>query len=102
MAQLLAAQLREHPELRLIAVLPRNPDPEGVLSGPPNWIGQVTALAMLRPAAGDRIGISDIENESRGPIHIHAKVNASLTTRGRWWDATTSTYAIGLTTPSFP
>ncbi|MHB1525635.1 MAG: phospholipase D family protein [Candidatus Dormibacteria bacterium] len=73
-AQVLAAQLREHPELRLIAVLPRYPDADGALSGPPNRIGQVTALAMLRRAGGDRVGIFDIENESSGPIYIHAKV----------------------------
>ena len=73
-AQVLAAQLREHPGLRLIAVLPRFPDVDGVFSGPPNRIGQVTALAVLRRAGGDRVGIFDLENESSGPIYVHAKV----------------------------
>ena len=60
--------------LRLICVIPRFPDQDGRLSEPPNLIGRVDALAMLRQAGGDRVGVYGLENEAGTPVYVHAKV----------------------------
>ena len=73
-AALLAMALRRSPQLRLIAVVPRYPDRDGRLSGPPNRIGQEAAIREVREAGGDRVGIYDLENELGWPIYVHAKV----------------------------
>ncbi|HYT25665.1 MAG TPA: phospholipase D family protein, partial [Actinomycetota bacterium] len=73
-ARLLADALCRSPDLRLVAVVPRYPDQDGRLSGPPNRIGQQTALDLVREAGGDRVAIFDLENEEGTPIYVHAKV----------------------------
>jgi phosphatidylserine/phosphatidylglycerophosphate/cardiolipin synthase-like enzyme len=73
-AQALADALRRSPELRLIAVVPRYPDQDGRMSGPPNRIGQQAALDAVRKAGGDRVAVYDLENERGTPIYVHAKV----------------------------
>jgi len=70
----LAAALERSPELHLIAVVPRFPDSDGKLSGPPNRIGQQAALKRLREAGGERVAFYDLENELGYPIYVHAKV----------------------------
>ena len=73
-AQALADALRRSPDLRLIAVVPRYPDQDGRLSGPPNRIGQQAALDTVQAAGGDRVAVYDLENERGTPIYVHAKV----------------------------
>jgi phosphatidylserine/phosphatidylglycerophosphate/cardiolipin synthase-like enzyme len=73
-AQALADALRRSPELRLIAVVPRYPDQDGRLTGPPNRIGQQAALDTVRAAGGDRVAVYDLENRHGTPIYVHAKV----------------------------
>jgi phosphatidylserine/phosphatidylglycerophosphate/cardiolipin synthase-like enzyme len=73
-ADLLASSLRRAPELRLIAVIPRYPDQDGVVSGPPNRIGRQRALDRVFGAGGDRVAAYDLENERGDPIYVHAKV----------------------------
>jgi len=73
-ATVLANQLREHPQLRLIATVPRYPDSDGAITGPANRIGQLDAVGVLRKAGGDRVGIFDLENGDACPIYVHAKV----------------------------
>lgn len=70
----LAARLAARPALQLIAVLPRWPDADGALTGPPNRIGQLAALARLRQAGGTRVGAYDIENPESCATYVHAKV----------------------------
>ncbi|HEX5188105.1 MAG TPA: phospholipase D family protein [Streptosporangiaceae bacterium] len=70
----LAKALAERPELRMIAVIPRYPDMDGAVSMPPNLIGRIDALRVLRKAGGDRVGIYGLENEAGTPIYVHAKV----------------------------
>jgi phosphatidylserine/phosphatidylglycerophosphate/cardiolipin synthase-like enzyme len=70
----LARALAERPALRLIAVIPRYPDTGGRLAGPPNLIGRIDAMRMLRQAAGDRVAVYSPENEAGTPIYVHAKV----------------------------
>jgi phosphatidylserine/phosphatidylglycerophosphate/cardiolipin synthase-like enzyme len=73
-AQALADALRRSPNLHLIAVVPRYPDQDGRLSGPPNRIGQQAALDTVQAAGGDRVAVYDLENERGTPIYVHAKV----------------------------
>jgi phosphatidylserine/phosphatidylglycerophosphate/cardiolipin synthase-like enzyme len=70
----LARALAERPELRLIAVIPRHPDMDGAVSMPPNLIGRVDAMRMLREAGGDRVAVYGLENEAGTPVYVHAKV----------------------------
>jgi phosphatidylserine/phosphatidylglycerophosphate/cardiolipin synthase-like enzyme len=73
-ARALADALRRSPELRLLAVVPRYPDQDGRLTGPPNRIGQQAAIDLVRAAGGDRVGVYNLENEAGTPIYVHAKV----------------------------
>jgi phosphatidylserine/phosphatidylglycerophosphate/cardiolipin synthase-like enzyme len=70
----LARALAERPGLRLIAVIPRFPDQDGAVSMPPNLIGRVDALRLLRQAGGGRVAIYGLENEAGTPVYVHAKV----------------------------
>lgn len=73
-ASTLAAALRREPALRVVIVVPRYPDADGRLSGPPNRYGQLQAMRLLRRAGGDRVAVYDIENEAGTPIYVHAKI----------------------------
>jgi phosphatidylserine/phosphatidylglycerophosphate/cardiolipin synthase-like enzyme len=73
-AAVLARALRDNPGLLMIAVIPMFPDQDGRLSLPPNLIGRMQALDLLRQAGGDRVGIYGLENEQGVPIYVHAKV----------------------------
>jgi phosphatidylserine/phosphatidylglycerophosphate/cardiolipin synthase-like enzyme len=73
-AQALADALRRSPELRVLAVVPRYPDQDGRLTGPPNRIGQQAAIDLVRAAGGDRVAVYDLENEAGTPVYVHAKV----------------------------
>ena len=73
-AEVLAGALRRQPELRLVAVVPRFPDQDGPVSGPPNRIGQQAALDLVRAAGGERVAVYDVESETGWPIYVHAKV----------------------------
>jgi phosphatidylserine/phosphatidylglycerophosphate/cardiolipin synthase-like enzyme len=73
-ASAIAVALRKHPRLRVIAVVPRYPDTDGGLVGPPSRLGQLRAVSMLRRAAPDRFAVYDLENAAGTPIYVHAKV----------------------------
>ncbi|MDX6280342.1 MAG: hypothetical protein QOH03_1413, partial [Kribbellaceae bacterium] len=73
-AEGLREALERSPELRVIAVVPRYPDADGRLSGPPARYGQLQALDLLHAAAPDRFAVYDLENEAGTPIYVHAKV----------------------------
>ncbi len=73
-ASLLATSLRRAPDLRLIAVVPRHPDQDGMLTGPPNRIGRMRALDRVYEAGGDRVAVFDLDNDHARPIYVHAKV----------------------------
>lgn len=70
----IAKALIRNPELRVIVVVPRYPDSDGALTGPPSRLGQLRAIAKLRRAAPDRVGVFDLENGAGTPIYVHAKV----------------------------
>ena len=73
-ADFLADALEASPDLHLIAVVPRFPDQDGRLSGPPNRIGQQAAMDHVQAVGGDRVAVYNIENENGRPIYVHAKV----------------------------
>lgn len=73
-ARLLADALRRQPGLQVIAIVPRYPDKDSKLSGPPSRLAQARALAIVQKAGGERVGIYDVENETGTPIYVHAKV----------------------------
>jgi phosphatidylserine/phosphatidylglycerophosphate/cardiolipin synthase-like enzyme len=73
-ADVLVEALRGAPDLRLIAVVPRFPEADGRLSGPPSRIGHQTALDRVLEVGGDRVAVFDLENEAGTPVYVHAKV----------------------------
>jgi phosphatidylserine/phosphatidylglycerophosphate/cardiolipin synthase-like enzyme len=73
-AELLANALRRNRGLQLIGVVPRYPDKDGRLSGPPSRLAQARAMATVQAAGGSRVGIYDLENEVGTPVYVHAKV----------------------------
>ena len=73
-ASLLADTLSSKPNLHAIVVVPRYPEQDGTLSGPPNRAGQLKAIETVRAAGGDRVAFYDLENEEGCPIYVHAKV----------------------------
>ena len=74
MAELLAKALRQHQGLQLIGVVPRFPDKDTRLSGPPSRLAQSGAMAIVKAAGGNRVGIYSLENETGTPVYVHAKV----------------------------
>ena len=73
-AQIFAEALTLHPQLHLIAVVPRHPDVDGRLALPPNQVGRERAIALCRRAAPDRLHVFDVENHEGTPVYVHAKV----------------------------
>jgi phosphatidylserine/phosphatidylglycerophosphate/cardiolipin synthase-like enzyme len=70
----IAAALRANSRLRVIAVVPRFFDQDGKLSRPPNDVGRMESVKLLRAAGGERFAVYDIENADAVPIYVHAKV----------------------------
>jgi phosphatidylserine/phosphatidylglycerophosphate/cardiolipin synthase-like enzyme len=73
-ARTLAEALEREPRLHVIAVVPRYPDQDGRVGGPPNRLGQIQAMQVLSDAGGDRFAVYDITSELGVPIYVHAKV----------------------------
>ena len=70
----LADALRREPTLQVIAVVPRFPEEDSVLSGTPMRLGQQRASDLLRAAGGERFAMYDLENAAGTPVYVHAKV----------------------------
>jgi phosphatidylserine/phosphatidylglycerophosphate/cardiolipin synthase-like enzyme len=70
----LADALRRSPELRVVIVIPRFPDPAGSISGPASAIGRRNVMQSLTAAGGDRVAVYDLVNEAGDPIYVHSKV----------------------------
>ena len=73
-ADALAGALRREPELRVIGVVPRYPEKDSRVSGPPEKYGQRLAWEVLHEAGGDRFALFDLERAEGSPIYVHAKV----------------------------
>ena len=70
----IAEALERNPGLNVIAVVPRYPDADGAIGGPPRRIGQLRALDRLRRVAPGRVGVFDLENSAGTPVYVHAKI----------------------------
>ena len=70
----IADALREHPDLHVIAVVPRYAERGGTVSANAENIGRQRVIEALCAASGDRVGIYDLENEQGNAIYVHAKV----------------------------
>ena len=70
----LADALRDQPDLRLIAVVPRYPEQGGRAGEPAERVGHDEAVGQVVEAGGDRVAIYDLGNEDGTPIYVHAKV----------------------------
>ena len=73
-ADLFARALAEHPDLHLVAVVPRYPDVDGRLALRPNMVGRQQAIDACRQAGPDRVHVFDVENHAGTPVYVHAKV----------------------------
>ena len=69
----LCTALRENPELHCVLVIPRYPDPAGML-GTASRFGRWKVERALARAGGDRVAVYDLENDEGTPIYVHAKV----------------------------
>jgi phosphatidylserine/phosphatidylglycerophosphate/cardiolipin synthase-like enzyme len=70
----IARALRRSPDLRVIVVVPRFPDRDGTITGPPHRLGQQRVLSLVDRVGRDRIAVYDVENDAGRPIYVHAKV----------------------------
>ncbi|MEP6625846.1 MAG: phospholipase D family protein, partial [Acidimicrobiia bacterium] len=73
-ATAIAAALRRSPDLRVICVLPRYPDPGGPILGRGSDVGRARVQQELFDAGGERVAVYDVENTDGVPIYVHAKV----------------------------
>ena len=58
----------------MIAVVPRHPEEDTRVGGPPIQHGQRVAWERLKEAGGDRFTMFDLHNAEGTPIYVHAKV----------------------------
>jgi len=65
--------LREHPELRLVVVIPLVPDVDG-LNRVPQILGRERSLRRLMRVAPGRVAAYGLENHAGTPIYVHAKI----------------------------
>ncbi|WP_458779705.1 phospholipase D family protein [Arthrobacter sp. D3-16] len=70
----IAAALEQNPGLKVIAVVPRYPESDGPLGGPPKRLGQLRAIETISRAAPDRFGVFNLETNAGTPIYVHAKI----------------------------
>jgi phosphatidylserine/phosphatidylglycerophosphate/cardiolipin synthase-like enzyme len=65
--------LERRSDLKLMIVVPRIPDRNGIFSGPPHRLAQLELVDRLTKFGPDRFQIFDLENEAGTPIYVHAK-----------------------------
>ena len=69
-----ADALRREPDLRVVVVVPRYPDPSGRVVGDASRYGRETVRRTLDAAGGDRVLVLDLENAEGTPIYVHSKI----------------------------
>ena len=73
-ARCITDALRREPDLRVVVVIPRYPDPDGVVAGGASRIGREHVLDALTAAGDGRVAVYDLENDEGTPIYVHSKV----------------------------
>lgn len=71
--RVLCDALRKEPELRIVIVIPRYPDPDGRLSGGASILGRERVQDALTAAGGDRVAIYDLERKDSTAFYVHSK-----------------------------
>ena len=72
--QIFTRALLEHPELRVIAVVPLHPNVNGHLARTPELVGRRRSMAQMAEAAPGRVAFYGIENHAGTPVYVHAKI----------------------------
>jgi len=70
----LCAALRREPDLLVVVVIPRDPDPDGRVAGTASGLGREEVQRALYDAGGERVAVYDLENDLDTPIYVHSKV----------------------------
>lgn len=65
--------LEQHPDLRVIVVLPQHTDVTGLTGRVPQLLGRRRAMLDLFEIAPDRVAIYGLENHAGTPVYVHAK-----------------------------
>jgi phosphatidylserine/phosphatidylglycerophosphate/cardiolipin synthase-like enzyme len=73
-AEIIAAALRDRPDLHVIAVVPRFPDQDGTITGMPSMMSRHDVMRACESAGGGRFAVYDLENHRGTPVYVHAKV----------------------------
>ena len=73
-ARALVAALRRQPDLKVVLVIPRHPDPGGIIAAPASSFGRQWVLDNLCRVGGDRVAVYDLENARGTPVYVHAKL----------------------------
>ncbi|MFC7343889.1 phospholipase D family protein [Saccharopolyspora griseoalba] len=73
-AETFAEALRSAPELRLVAILPHQPDKDDPLQLAVNAVAQRRALDLLEEAGGERVDFFELVNHEHVPIYVHSKL----------------------------
>ncbi|MET0628066.1 MAG: phospholipase D-like domain-containing protein [Acidimicrobiia bacterium] len=72
-ARCLTEALNREPDLLVVIVIPRYPDPDGLVAGGASRIGREYVLDQLIAAGGDRVAVYDLENDEGTSIYVHSK-----------------------------
>jgi phosphatidylserine/phosphatidylglycerophosphate/cardiolipin synthase-like enzyme len=65
--------LRREPELLVVIVIPRYPDPAGRIASAASVLGRELVQDALYAAGGDRVAIYDLEREDGTAVYVHSK-----------------------------
>jgi phosphatidylserine/phosphatidylglycerophosphate/cardiolipin synthase-like enzyme len=71
--RVLCEALRREPELLVVIVIPRYPDPDGRISGAASLYGRERVQDALVGAGGPRVAIYDLEREDGKAVYVHSK-----------------------------
>ncbi len=66
--------LARSPELQIVVVVPRHPDPDGALSGEASRIGRERVLDGLHDVGHERVAVYDLENVAGDAVYVHSKI----------------------------
>ena len=72
--RVLCESLAAHPDLHIVVVIPRYPDPDGAVAGEASRIGRERVLDALHDGGHERVAVYDLENDAGTPIYVHSKV----------------------------
>jgi phosphatidylserine/phosphatidylglycerophosphate/cardiolipin synthase-like enzyme len=72
--RVLRESLHAHPDLHIVFVIPRYPDPNGSVAGGASQIGRERVIDALHDVGHGRVAVYDLENEAGTPIYVHSKV----------------------------